>query len=427
MIFFDTSNYKVNPENDSMNYRSKLVRRFTEDDDNEFDKMPKSEENPVVSIETINEKPKPKEDSAVMDEDLKPLDSPVHFRELLLGPPSGQLEGDDKLEEKSNPVVYLMCCRKHLPQYTPDHHEYDHECEDKSKPKLDLVYRTSCEALCPEVTTSYTKRKKRFSKVHCSEKTIDDKLAIEMVAKKPKPQKDSMYAEEPLQRTSPNDDDESVPKAPAVEEVTETAKPTVIFVEQTGMLLITAVSETEASTVLPIEDTEMSARDRNCGLGGKSMLDEVEFDKKPKSGENPLAFMETVSEKQKPKEDSTVVIFEMKDETVMPPNDRAYSREGLTGPPFSCRECDDEFAETLKPEVYLLCYGEQLSNLLSDCLMLNNLSEAFCSKKSFEEKLVIETVTEKPKPQKDSMYAEEPLPRTSSNGYNESVLEAPTI
>ena len=41
MIFFDTSNYKVDPEDDYMNYRSHLARRLTEDDDNEFDKMPK--------------------------------------------------------------------------------------------------------------------------------------------------------------------------------------------------------------------------------------------------------------------------------------------------------------------------------------------------------------------------------------------------
>jgi hypothetical protein len=286
-------------------------------DEVELDKKPKSEENPVAFMEAVSEKQKPKEDSMVVfyevkDETLMPPDDPAYSREGHTGPPSSCRECDDEFAETTKPEVYLLCYYEH-------HSKLLSECSMLNN----------------------------LSRAFCSKMSITEKLVVETIADKPEPQNDSMYAEEPLPENSPNDDDETVLEAPTMEKVIETVKPTLTSIEQTGM---------------PIEETEVPTEDRNYGLDRKSMLDEVEFDKKPKSEETPVAFMETVSEKQKPKEDSTVVIFEMKDETLMPLDDPAYSREGLTGPPFSCRECEDEFAETSKPEVYLLCYCKQLYN-----------------------------------------------------------------
>jgi hypothetical protein len=85
-------------------------------------------------------------------------------------------------------------------------------------------------------------------------------------------------------------------------------------------------------------------------------------------------------------------------------------------------EDDDEFEEKSKPEEDQVCHTNGQVSHAEVTLMhtkkekrwvLNKLSKVLYRRKSVSEKLFFETVTEKPKSEKDPVYAEEPLSQTS--------------
>jgi hypothetical protein len=65
-------------------------------------------------------------------------------------------------------------------------------------------------------------------------------------------------SEEPLPRTSPHGDDESVAKGLTMEEVAETAKPSLTLIEETEMLTTADFTETEAPTMVSLTNEKIT-------------------------------------------------------------------------------------------------------------------------------------------------------------------------